>query len=310
MFGNQIIKQVGTFEKWKNQASHHHYETFIEDVIHSHHFFFGNYMDIEKDLVNKLYNKRMFMDGLANNLKLPYDSFLLCFKTGILPNGENLPEVKYAMLVRRFVAGDIGITVDFLTTGMGNNKWTLFPFNRLYLFNQTLAEGSEYWNDMEMVPLTDGNVPFYKTNNGIFSTISKEQSQEFIMEGPFRDIQQVMAGVLNYFLILYNQKYIVTETIYRSSVEQKRKRNKTRLFDYKILSVQLPKSGKKYRYNDPDSKSNGIMPFSEVPGTWKTYTEEAPMFGNSKLVGDFWIPAHCRGSKQTGFVDKDYHITG
>jgi len=80
------------------------------------------------------------------------------------------------------------------------------------------------------------------------------------------------------------------------------------VMDYKILSVKLPKGGKKYRYCDVDSTSKGIMPFTQVPATWKTYTKDAPLFGNPKLVGDFWVPSHVRGSKQAGFISKDYCV--
>lgn len=312
MFGNQIIKHVGTMEKWKNESSYHQYKTFIEVLKRSHHFYFGKYADMESDIVDKVYDKRLFMDGLADNLKLPYDSFLLCFRTGTFPynHDANIAEnFKFAILVQRFIREeDVGITVEFLTT-YGGKKWTLFPFTRLYLFNQTLEEGRKHWEDIGMEPLTFDNIPLYNTNSGIFSMVSKEQSQEFIDPvSPHFGVQQVMAAVLNYFLILYNQKYIVTETIHKDKVKKKRKKNKTRLFDYKILCVKLPKSGKKYRYDNRDIKSKGIMPFSEVPGIWKTYTEDGPMFGNPKLVGDFWVPAHIRGSKQAGFVNKDYCV--
>jgi len=307
MFGNQIIKNLTTGRtEWQTEAYGMQQAGLISLVGRSHHFYFGSHANIEKDLGSQIGNKRLFMGDLANNLKLPYDTFLLCFRAG--PHLANDPHAKYAMLVQRYVHGDVGITVEFLVSD-GSKQWILLPFTRLYMLNQTLEESKVHWQDVETTIMTDGNVPYYQTNTGIFSFIKKEHSQEFIgPKGILIDIQKTLGAVLNYFLLLYNQKYIVTETIYRDKSSIKMKKNKKRLFDYKILCVQLPKGGKKYRYEQRDNKSKGIMPFSEVPGIWKTYKEDAPLFGNPKLVGDFWIPAHVRGSKKSGFVDKDYCV--
>ena len=301
MYGNQIIKDTVGFKAWQTEAYTIHQTRVTNLVKECKHFYFGSYTDIEENVAERFgKNKRLFMDG--NDLKLPYDTFLLCFDSG------HQGHVKYAMLVQRYVTKDIGITIEFLISNSsnGSKQWILLPIRRLYMFNQTLETTRKYWKDMKMkIKYT---IPLYNTNTCIFSFVSQENAKEF-NSGDNLDIQRTMVSVLNYFLLLYNQKYIVTETIHRDKPHTKRKKNKTRLFDYKILCVQLPKSGKKYCYSQQDTKSKGIMPFSEVPGIWKTYTEEGGgMFGNPKLTGDYWIPEHVRGSKQAGFVSKDYCI--
>lgn len=45
-----------------------------------------------------------------------------------------------------------------------------------------------------------------------------------------------------------------------------------------------------------------------VRGHFKTYTEEAPLFG--KLTGTFWVPSHARGDASLGLAEKDYNLLG
>jgi hypothetical protein len=43
-----------------------------------------------------------------------------------------------------------------------------------------------------------------------------------------------------------------------------------------------------------------------VRGHFKTYTEEAPLFG--RTVGIIWVPCHARGNAALGIVEKDYSL--
>lgn len=45
-----------------------------------------------------------------------------------------------------------------------------------------------------------------------------------------------------------------------------------------------------------------------VRGHEVTYRADRPMFGNPKLHGTFWVPAHERGSKERGVVVSDYRV--
>lgn len=76
---------------------------------------------------------------------------------------------------------------------------------------------------------------------------------------------------------------------------------------------------KPYKYHVLDIRPFGSKRSGDGDGTgapkaehWtrchiRIYTEDAPMFGNPKLVGPFVIPPH-RSGRGTGFVDKDYRI--
>lgn len=39
-----------------------------------------------------------------------------------------------------------------------------------------------------------------------------------------------------------------------------------------------------------------------------TYSEDKPLFGRSGAHGNFWIPAHVRGTTERGVVVKDYAV--
>lgn len=51
------------------------------------------------------------------------------------------------------------------------------------------------------------------------------------------------------------------------------------------------------------------LPFHLTRGHFAEYGPERPLFGNPKLIGRFWRPAHARGKKEYGEVLKDY-VTG
>ena len=311
MFANQIFKHLSEGEvPWRTEKYSHH-KNFIRDFVQrNHQFYLGEYSHFRKQMTDQFLNRRLFMGNLARNLKLPYDNFLLCFTATptITVDGKS-SLAKYAIAVQRYDHGDVGVTLDYLVSD-GSKWWTVLPFTRVYAFNTTIKE-SGFVDDFEDVSsyIPDGG-DISIGNTIMFPHVDNTEymTERFIKPGHDLDVQKTLASVVNYFLLLYNQKYIVTDTVYKDRVKSKRKRNNTRIFNYKILSVVLPKSGKKYRYDQSDKKEKRIMPWTDVPGTWKTYTEDAPMFGNPKLFGDVWVPAHHRGLKQAGFEGKDYCV--
>lgn len=49
-----------------------------------------------------------------------------------------------------------------------------------------------------------------------------------------------------------------------------------------------------------------LGPLSLVRGHFRTYTADKPMFG--RVAGTFFVPQHCRGSRDVGEVVKDYQV--
>jgi hypothetical protein len=299
MYGNQILKNTAAREDWLSEKYKQHCASLHKTIKSCHHFYFGDYSEFVDSLFERLVNKPFFMKDLAQGIRLPYSKFLLCVKSETM---------KYAVLIQSIDIFTSGISVNYFCNNGDGKKWMLLPCTRIYMFNKNLIEASQLISETFDVDISTINGEIKESNTFLITHSTDEVIREEMNNKDSIDFQKNMGGIINYFLILYNQKYIVTETIEMNKPGRKLKKNKTRLFSYKILCVKLPKSGKKYRYNSSPGESKGIMPYTEVPGKWKTYTEDAPLFGNPKLVGEFWVPAHVRGSKQCGFVGKDYHI--
>lgn len=288
----------------------------IKTIKVSHQFYFGNFETMKPHL-KKLFDddpKNLFMGQNCNDLKLPYPSFLLCYDVPFeneydrktFKEEYNFPyDYQPAAVIVKQESASV-ISIQELVLHFERHKWFLTAGIKYFTLNGDIRE-TNFYKDHQDKPF-----PQYEWDVGYNWFYGAPVKAEYIQEivGPQPPIiEMINYGAPNLFLILYNQKYIVTETVYKNKPTRKIKKKKNRLFDYKVLSVELPKSGKKYQYSFRDTESKGIMPFTEVPGTWKTYTEEGGgMFGNPKLVGDFWVPDHVRGSKQAGFAGKDYCV--
>jgi len=292
MYGNQILKRTLGHADWMSDGYTLQTQTAHKIIEESHHFYFGEFSDFEDEMTSCIQDKPLFMGELAHGIHLPYLNFMLCFKGST---------TKYALVVQALDALESGITVDYFVTS-DSKSWMLFPCTRVYLFNKTINQATDILEELAY------NIEGDRVNSNTFLKTFSPKTRDDFGSKRHSDFQVTMGTILNYFLILYNQSYIVTETIELNKPQKKRKKKKNRLFNYKVLCVKLPKSGKKYRYGARDTTSKGIMPYTEVPGTWKTYSEDAPLFGNPKLFGKFWVPQHVRGSKKAGFVSKDYCV--
>ena len=107
--------------------------------------------------------------------------------------------------------------------------------------------------------------------------------------------------VLNVFLMVLNCKNVVTKEVTPTRKVRKKTKPEKKAFKYKILHFKLPKSRKKYNNSN---KTGRVVPLHLCSGHWKTYTEDAPLFG--KIVGRWWWRGQMRGNIDRGFVTKDY----
>jgi len=313
MYANQILKHLSRGNSsWRTDRYLTHLEFVKHYIQKSHQFFLGDYSKFDQQAKDRLENRKLFMGDLSHRLNLPYDSFLICY------HGSN-HQTRYAILAQRFcydreTKTDMAISLNFLVSN-NPKEWILTPVTRVYSIGSTISEALENNHFRDKVGLGSGTLPKHwrKANTSnlfIYSHLDNSPNMDNNIEDELgiTDILKTLSASANYFLLLYNQKSIVTEVVNMCKPGRKMKRNNERVFRYQVLNIVLPKSGKKYRYDLRDTKSKGIIPFTDVSATWKTYTEDAPMFGNPKLVGDFYVPAHHRGSKQAGFAGKDYCI--
>ena len=104
--------------------------------------------------------------------------------------------------------------------------------------------------------------------------------------------------------MILNCQNVVTETV-STNKKPKKKKFQDKGITYKVLKFKLPKSGKKYLNNKSEDGGVTTMPLTMCSGHFKTYTEDAPLFG--KIVGRWWWHSHMRGSKENGIIEKEYH---
>lgn len=113
-----------------------------------------------------------------------------------------------------------------------------------------------------------------------------------------------------FLLQLLNTRNIVTKCkIPPEKLNKKRiKHHHTPYEKYYILEVVKGVPKTKHMGDVPwDYKSPADVAFHMCRGHFKTYTEDAPLFG--KYTGTFWWQPQARGKKESGVITKDYSVT-
>lgn len=87
------------------------------------------------------------------------------------------------------------------------------------------------------------------------------------------------------------------------SMEQKGKR---RSGGYKYYVLTIDKVGRSIRSRLLGGSRERLTRLHLRRGHFKHFTKEKPMFGNPKLVGDFWWKPAVLGDAKNGVIDKDY----
>lgn len=84
-------------------------------------------------------------------------------------------------------------------------------------------------------------------------------------------------------------------------VRRHKERRGEPLLTYKVLKVRPSKSGR-----SAATESGELTALHTCRGHFKTYTDEAPLFGH--ITGTYWWSDHVRGSIKAGAVVKDYEV--
>lgn len=121
--------------------------------------------------------------------------------------------------------------------------------------------------------------------------------------------RQVMnqISLIWFALTLLNCKNVEAEKhAHDAKLQQARaRRDKQPLRDFYTLNVRLPKSAQS---RTGGQATGELRPFHTVMGHLADYREGAGLFGKHK--GVFWIPAHVRGNKDAGTINKNYALKG
>lgn len=83
--------------------------------------------------------------------------------------------------------------------------------------------------------------------------------------------------------------------------------SRSQLRRHHVLQVRPMGGGKQVRsIGQPPSAESTKTSLHFVRGHFKTYTDDAPLFG--RLTGSYWWESHARGDVSVGIVTKDYSV--
>ena len=166
-----------------------------------------------------------------------------------------------------------------------------------------------------LIPGTNGDIIFYM---GLFDNESKKNRDptgfkdildvKAIREVEFPDGQIMFTQFtsrLAFALALMNVKNVeIVDSHDFSSKEKSKRQNRHKGIRHYTLRIR-PGSQRSVRFGD--MQPSGVKSsFHFARGHFKTYTEDAPLFGQH--VGTWWWEAHTKGSKSAGTIMKDYEV--
>lgn len=298
MYGNQIVNGLKRSLKnrkrdWKTPQYRNQVNAAIQSIRQAPHYFLGSYATFEERLKDELGGRKLFKGDLGDII-MPFPEIVILFHL----NNER-EELKFGVIVKQYSNDMISIQNMMAE----KRDWMLFPIVRMYSVGKSLENVGFFTGEPEKL-----NEAPKDTNLAVSTSVPATLSDDYVF-GKGKHLVQAGCGVANYLLIVLGYKNIVTEIVTQDRPSPMKKKKVNPLYEYKILKLRPPGKSKKYRYLQPLMDSKGLVPFTRVPSHKKTYYDSAPMFGNPKLVGTWIIPSYVKGSKQAGFITRDYDVT-
>lgn len=264
-------------------------KTLVENSVQ---YYLGDYDEWIPSL-SKSAGKDIFRD-IDVRLPFPDCTFSLTF------NQKTVKAIVYAHYepASKELADHIVISVSFKPPE--ENDWQHYLVTYTYFLHGSVKDA--YPNNYQSLAKlgeeekTNGNVlvTFYESDHISY----QEKNKQLII---------AVASIIEKALEFLQCRNASAEYVYmtKSKVFNKMPEKERSLFRYKVLKVLVPKSNKIHVY-DKTSPPMNSMPVHLVSGTWRTYTEERPLFG--KYSGRWWWQPYLKGKPENGFITKDYCI--
>lgn len=187
-------------------------------------------------------------------------------------------------------------------------KWaTMITWQAEHLGNRdTLCEAT-YFHDKFGYLVSNSLSRFNRVfERALYQDLKDENAAIKYIEDLFTYDLSLPILIANAFMHCKNVEIIdepVSRQVRRMRERHKEKDRETAI-EYKILDLYPLKKQVRYAKNDGGTSMKKALHI--VRGHFATYTEDAPLFG--KVTGTFWKPAHARGLRGYGEIDKDYRI--
>lgn len=281
---DQIINNVEIYTEYYQNCSHEiltkehlKFMNFVSDlIVQSQKFHCGSIEKMWGAVINDGTNLSTdLFKGKFEVFHLPYK---LCWFDFFVDTSETVKKLG-ALVSESKQNRKIIIPFEFVKVE-GFVGWVFFPE---YL---VIEEGANNWTDY----ITPGFKETYR---------ALEESEKFSI---FKTLLQIAWGV-NSVLVFLSCRNITTKTNqdFNKLNKKRKKAGKLPIFSYKTLLIK-PTSKKKISIQNHLWNNRIHL----ARGHFKTYTEEAPLFG--KIKGRFWWQPHVRGQNRDGVVMKDYKV--
>lgn len=327
MYSHEVINDINWRLKRSNGMDDDIYLSnlkILKDVLRkSHKFHLGN-MEEYHSIVDPMMESddNTFMGENGNYVKMPYQHLWIdyCFTPkddDILPNGIPHESVStrrgiYACEILPDVI--LCQTVSYVDI---DKKWIPSISMHMFIINDVFEnrpDAVQFLSDKFSGVAKSGVLETIRDMNYCFIPVSNllnqihdhnEKGREAVWGALDEDRAELL--ILNMTLKLLCCKNIVQERVEPTKRIRRKKRmvhvRDKRKWSFHVLKVQLPKTRKS---NGGSSDGNGTTRVHFCRGHFKTYTEDAPLFG--KYTGRFWWQPTLRGSSDKGVVLKTYDI--
>lgn len=164
-----------------------------------------------------------------------------------------------------------------------------------------VGENGEWLDDPKNV-----NFSIPKENKNIIALFESGDTNRIYESGFLRidDFSMMLPMAFTTLSLLHSKQIETVDNIPRQAENKKwAKKTGTPMTIYKTLKVKQTR--KEYAENG-DVSIGDFLRRHHVRGHWRTYTDEAPLFG--KVTGRIYVPAFKRGRETKGEVIKRYHV--
>lgn len=148
------------------------------------------------------------------------------------------------------------------------------------------------------------------TNGNVFSLQQPSAPVDVRMQEATRWGHGIVADVMTLSLSFINCKNVVLDEVQPETPTQtaeEKRRNIWPKLPHSFHTIRIEPF--KTRTKTGETVGEGsTMRLHIVRGHFHTYSADKPLFGNPKLVGQFWIPQHRRGDAAEGDIDAEYDI--
>lgn len=188
----------------------------------------------------------------------------------------------------------------------GNVRWIIRGICFVKFGGDTAPTGPlcELWMLIDrsgsiMADAEDGSPAMWMAAPGI-----TDPDHEFI---PFlQGMQQAWMTPLFLAISLMNCQNVVRIENYPKRHDVREAKRKGRPAPTKFYTLQIEPMRKVLATEGRSGEVGLVKAMHICRGHFATYTDQKPLFG--KYAGRFWIPAHVRGSAESGNVVKDYRV--